>query len=175
MSRSPQGRRLVIHDTPANTIEVAVHQLLAQGFVAFAQDLNEPLRVAGSPWTARAVHIGDNARVSRRGLIADMLPVLELAGFRRGIPLTYVVVSAVLNLDHTTTVSIAPIESSWADTETSNGATALIAAAIDATAAAYQQVGRLASASNWFRRETDVTCPGNPRIFTAIRKGKLLP
>jgi len=90
-----RGGRFVVRRPVADAVASTVERLVAAGFVAREDGLDDGLREAGSPWTARAVEIGDPDRSRGREWVADLIKDTPLDWvLQRKISHTLVVVAA---------------------------------------------------------------------------------
>lgn len=160
--------RLVVRDTPAHAVDVAVGHLLMVDFRPDPLDLETPLRAEGSEWTARTVEIGDEVAVIARDFVNEVVaPVL-----RPAVPPTMVVVCARALDDGTCELVIAPQAVYGTTTGDRELANPRIARGATAVIAAYEAVGGMLETETVRTMIRDVTCPAFPKRFRALVKAQ---
>jgi len=113
-----RGARFVLRRGAADAITLAIENLVAEGFVARDDALDTQLRDMGSPWTARAVEIGDTKGSWAKGIVADLIedtPLEFLTRLQRGVAHTLVMVTARDLPDATIELVLYPHASSRGD------------------------------------------------------------
>jgi hypothetical protein len=166
------GRRLVLRYSPADAVRLGADQLIAQGFAPREEDLDAALRAEGSPWTARALRIGDRRKSWRRGIVADLVeefvPVDLIPGLRRGIAPTVAVVTARALPDGLTELYVVPLSARTGDPQASFGAAPLVRAAIAGVRSTAEQAGAFVSADAPILGVADPECPASRAKATQL-------
>lgn len=143
-----RGARFVLRRGAADAIAMAIENLVAEGFVARDDALDEKLRDLGSPWTARAAEIGDTKGSWAKGIVADLIeetPLVFLNRLQRGISHTLVMVTARELPDATTELVLYPHASSKGDPGGWAGATERLRTSYEAITALCTADGSLVS------------------------------
>jgi hypothetical protein len=140
------GGRFVLRCSAADAVTLGMAHLVAEGFLARDDNLEEHLRTMGSPWTAQAVEIGDPKGSRREGVVDFLIDETPLEVFmQRRISHTLVMVTARELPDATTELVIYPHASSAGDPQWSAGAEARLRKSYTALAAASTANGTLVS------------------------------
>jgi hypothetical protein len=173
-----RARRLIVRDTPAHAIELAMTILTSHGFVPMQLDLNQKLAQQGSPWIAQMVEIGDNLDSATRGCmyscVSVVFPLIEFLPIKlRGVEHVEVVVTARTCADGSCELVLAPntpfsllSDSDGFDSSAARFLNAAIAHLIDS----YQRAEALLVLSKPLLVVDDVQCPGFPKRLRKLRK-----
>lgn len=145
-----KGQRYFVVGGPVAAIDVAISQLLAEGFVLRADDLDQALRQQGSSWTGRTVEIGDVANAKRLwwqnalfGDDVDGWSILWDWAMRRGIAPTLVAVVARPAADGHSELVISPVQSGLGPLEDRHAAEPRLRRVLVAVGTRFAQSGQL--------------------------------
>lgn len=148
--RRLKGQRYLVFGGPVVAIDVAISQLLAEGFVLRADDLDQVLRQQGSSWLGRTVEIGDVANAKRlwwqRFFFVDRgegCSFLWEWAMRRGIAPTLVAVVARPAADGQSELVISPVQSGLGPHEDRHAAEPRLSRVLVAVGTRFAQSGQL--------------------------------
>jgi hypothetical protein len=143
-----KGARFELRRAAADAVTLAVAQLVAEGFIAREDNLDERLRETGSPWLAQAVEIGEAKGSWAKGFLTDLIedtPLIFLNRFQRGIAPTLVMVAARDLPEAASELILFPHMGATGDPSGATGAAGRLRAAYAAIEAASTADGTLAS------------------------------
>lgn len=145
-----KGQRYLVGGSPVAAIDVAIGQLLAEGFVLRTDDLDHALRQQGSNWVGRTVEIGDVSNAKRlwwqNFLFTDSsqgCSILWEWAMRRGIAPTLVAVVARPAVDGQSELVISPVQSGVGPFEDRHAAEPRLRRVLAAVGARFAQTGQL--------------------------------
>lgn len=172
-----KGLRLVVAGQPSAAIDVAIAQLLAEGFVLRPDDLDQALRQRSSWWIGRTVEIGDVNNAKRLwwqnfffGENGDM-PCTLLWGWmlRRGIAPTLVAVVARPAAAGQSELVISPVPSGLGPYADRGAAEPRLTRALRAVELHFTQVGQLLQQPEDIEPLLlDAECPAQEKTLKAL-------